>query len=176
MKTVRQRRPVLLRTTPCDLDVAGRRPCARKLPHRPRGRRRSAARRWPRSASGWPGIVYYRWHGSPRAHFSPYSDADIGKLASAIQSLSAETWCIFDNTGSGSAAGNALDLTHHARNTAVARHTLEDCRSFNVMNPLLRDLDDHQVWADTEDWRAIGAHPPARKDQTIRICFSLRIT
>jgi uncharacterized protein YecE (DUF72 family) len=70
---------------------------------------------------GWPGIIYYRWHGSPRAYFSPYSDEDIGKLASAIQSLSAETWCIFDNTGSGSAAGNALDLTHHVRKTAVAR-------------------------------------------------------
>jgi uncharacterized protein YecE (DUF72 family) len=60
---------------------------------------------------GWPGIVYYRWHGSPRAYFSRYSDADIDRLASAVQSLSVETWCIFDNTGSGSAAGNALDLT-----------------------------------------------------------------
>ena len=36
------------------------------------------------------------------------------------------------------------------------------------MNSLLRDLYDHQVWADAEHWRAIGAHPPARDDQTIR--------
>jgi uncharacterized protein YecE (DUF72 family) len=60
---------------------------------------------------GWGGIVYYRWHGSPRAYFSPYSDADIDRLAQAVQTQSVETWCIFDNTGSGSAAGNALDLT-----------------------------------------------------------------
>ena len=59
---------------------------------------------------GWGGLVYYRWHGSPRAYFSPYFDADIDRLAQAIQSKSVETWCIFDNTGSGSAAGNALDL------------------------------------------------------------------
>jgi uncharacterized damage-inducible protein DinB len=36
------------------------------------------------------------------------------------------------------------------------------------MNSLLRDLYGHQVWADAEHWRAIGAHPPARDDQTIR--------
>lgn len=60
---------------------------------------------------GWGGIVYYRWHGSPRAYFSPYSDADIDCLAQAIRPRLVETWCIFDNTGSGSAAGNALDLT-----------------------------------------------------------------
>jgi uncharacterized protein YecE (DUF72 family) len=56
-------------------------------------------------------LVYYRWHGSPRAYFSPYSDADIDQLAGAMNAQSVETWCIFDNTGSGSAAGNALDLT-----------------------------------------------------------------
>jgi uncharacterized protein YecE (DUF72 family) len=59
---------------------------------------------------GWRGIAYYRRHGSPRAYFSPYSGADIERLAAAIQSRPVETWCIFDNTGSGSAAGNALDL------------------------------------------------------------------
>jgi uncharacterized protein YecE (DUF72 family) len=69
---------------------------------------------------GWPGIVYYRWHGSPRAYFSPYSAGDIDRLASAIRSLPVETWCIFDNTGSGSAAGNALDLTARLGQT-VAR-------------------------------------------------------
>jgi hypothetical protein len=33
---------------------------------------------------------------------------------------------------------------------------------------LLRDLFNHQTWADAEHWRAIGAHPAARADQTIR--------
>src|SRR6266550_5761424 len=37
-----------------------------------------------------------------------------------------------------------------------------------AMNPLLRDFYDHQVWADAEHARAIGAHPEARDDQAIR--------
>jgi uncharacterized damage-inducible protein DinB len=36
------------------------------------------------------------------------------------------------------------------------------------MNPLLRDLYGHQVWADAESWRAIEAHPAARDDRAIR--------
>ena len=60
---------------------------------------------------GWPGIVYYRWHGSPRPYFSPYAAADLDRLATAVRASGAlQTWCVFDNTGSGSAAGNALDL------------------------------------------------------------------
>jgi uncharacterized protein YecE (DUF72 family) len=55
-------------------------------------------------------LVYYRWHGSPRAYFSLYSDADIGQLADAMKAHPVDAWCVFDNTGSGSAAGNALDL------------------------------------------------------------------
>jgi uncharacterized damage-inducible protein DinB len=35
------------------------------------------------------------------------------------------------------------------------------------MNPLLRDLLDHQYWADIELWNAIGAHEPARADRVI---------
>jgi uncharacterized protein YecE (DUF72 family) len=65
---------------------------------------------------GWTGIVYYRWHGSPRPYFSPYSTADLDRLAAAIRPHAAvDTWCIFDNTGSGSAAGNALDLVSRLR-------------------------------------------------------------
>jgi uncharacterized damage-inducible protein DinB len=36
------------------------------------------------------------------------------------------------------------------------------------MNPLLRDLLDHQLWADGEHWSAMAAHPAARDDKTIR--------
>lgn len=36
------------------------------------------------------------------------------------------------------------------------------------MNPILRDLFDHQCWADAELWNAIGAHAPARDDQPTR--------
>jgi uncharacterized protein YecE (DUF72 family) len=59
---------------------------------------------------GWPGIVYYRWHGSPRTYFSCYTTEQLGRLAVQLQQVSVDAWCIFDNTGSGSAAANALDL------------------------------------------------------------------
>lgn len=62
---------------------------------------------------GYRTLAYYRWHGSPRAYFSNYSPAALDDLAARITATAAArtTWCIFDNTGSGSAAGNALDLT-----------------------------------------------------------------
>ena len=59
---------------------------------------------------GWPGLVYYRWHGSPRPYFSPYSMEQLRALAVKLSGCAADAWCVFDNTGSGSAAGNALDL------------------------------------------------------------------
>lgn len=65
--------------------------------------------RWP---GGWPGLVYLRLHGAPRVYYSSYEapvlQALADRLAEAAQS--AEAWCIFDNTASGAAAGNALDL------------------------------------------------------------------
>jgi len=36
------------------------------------------------------------------------------------------------------------------------------------MNQLLCDLLDHQLWADAEQWGAIGAHASARDDKAIR--------
>ena len=36
------------------------------------------------------------------------------------------------------------------------------------MNPLIRDLYRHQVWADAEHFRAIGVHPEACNDKAIR--------
>jgi uncharacterized protein YecE (DUF72 family) len=59
---------------------------------------------------GWPGLVYYRWHGSPRPYFSPYEPPALDRLHAALSSRTVDVWCIFDNTGSGAAAANALDL------------------------------------------------------------------
>jgi uncharacterized protein YecE (DUF72 family) len=59
---------------------------------------------------GWPGLVYYRWHGSPRPYFSPYSTEQLADLAVTLAGARVDAWCIFDNTGSGSAARNALEL------------------------------------------------------------------
>lgn len=62
------------------------------------------------SPGGWGGVIYYRWHGSPRPYFSPYDGERLGALAAVVRTSAVETWCIFDNTGSGAAAGNAVDL------------------------------------------------------------------
>ena len=59
---------------------------------------------------GWPGVIYFRWHGSPRPYFSPYGTERLQPLAVQLSACASDAWCVFDNTGSGSAAGNALDL------------------------------------------------------------------
>ena len=65
------------------------------------------------SPSGWTGIQYWRLHGSPRIYHSTYDLPYLQRLAQTLHSASAEgaaTWCIFDNTASGAAIGNALTL------------------------------------------------------------------
>ena len=61
---------------------------------------------------GWPGLVYYRLHGSPEMYASTYSASYLEKFAQqlhlSIQAVPA--WCIFDNTALGAATANALDL------------------------------------------------------------------
>ncbi|TDK31733.1 DUF72 domain-containing protein [Rhizobium deserti] len=50
---------------------------------------------------------YIRLHGSPKVYYSSYNAADI---ASYLQLLAPDGWCIFDNTASGAAAENALTM------------------------------------------------------------------
>jgi len=64
---------------------------------------------------GWPGLVYYRWHGSPRPYFSAYAPHQLDALSRDVEHARVDAWCIFDNTGSGAAAGNALDLDARVR-------------------------------------------------------------
>lgn len=61
---------------------------------------------------GWPRLVYYRLHGSPRMYYSTYADAFLVDLAERLQVTArrATAWCIFDNTAAGAALGNALRL------------------------------------------------------------------
>ncbi|MDI2595129.1 DUF72 domain-containing protein [Pseudomonas sp. 681] len=63
---------------------------------------------------GWAGIRYWRLHGSPRIYHSDYDalrlQALAGQILGAVQA-GAEAWCIFDNTASGFALGNALQLS-----------------------------------------------------------------
>jgi uncharacterized protein YecE (DUF72 family) len=59
---------------------------------------------------GYSGLVYYRWHGSPRMYYSSYPDDVLASHAARLSAASVETWTIFDNTALGAAAGNALAL------------------------------------------------------------------
>lgn len=71
-----------------------------------------------RAPGGWPGLVYCRLHGSPRVYYSAYDDALVQALALRLQAATREAgsvWCIFDNTASGAATDNALDLHEASR-------------------------------------------------------------
>lgn len=62
---------------------------------------------------GWDGLAYYRWHGSPRIYYSDYDAAALASLQRKLDERrrrNVPTWCIFDNTASGAALGNALAL------------------------------------------------------------------
>ncbi len=62
---------------------------------------------------GWGGIVYFRLHGSPQKYWSSYGDEALDALARALEAAPPDTdaWCVFDNTASGAALGNAWELT-----------------------------------------------------------------
>jgi uncharacterized protein YecE (DUF72 family) len=66
----------------------------------------------PRDGRGWPGLVYYRLHGSPRTYYSAYPPATIRSLDASLLPLvrRATVWCIFDNTAAGAAAADAVAL------------------------------------------------------------------
>jgi uncharacterized protein YecE (DUF72 family) len=62
---------------------------------------------------GWPGLAYFRLHGSPRIYYSSYEDDHLEALAAKLRALRRRrvpTWCIFDNTTLGAATSNALTL------------------------------------------------------------------
>jgi len=59
------------------------------------------------------GLIYYRWHGSPRVYYSSYEEVALVSLAQRLHSggdTLNEAWCIFDNTATGAATSNALAL------------------------------------------------------------------
>ncbi|MBC3375236.1 DUF72 domain-containing protein [Pseudomonas sp. SWRI92] len=61
--------------------------------------------------AGWPGVRYYRLHGSPRIYYSAYEHAWLEQLARKLKAApDTPTWCIFDNTASGAATLDALRL------------------------------------------------------------------
>jgi uncharacterized protein YecE (DUF72 family) len=66
-----------------------------------------------RAPGGWPGLVYVRLHGSPCMYYSAYESSVMEALAQRLRRAEAEcdeAWCIFDNTASGAAVTNGLQL------------------------------------------------------------------
>jgi uncharacterized protein YecE (DUF72 family) len=62
--------------------------------------------------TGWPGVAYFRLHGSPRTYWSRYDEDAIAALAATVRGVTTaeEVWCVFDNTASGAAIENAWEL------------------------------------------------------------------
>ncbi len=56
---------------------------------------------------GWPGLRYWRLHGSPKMYFSAYGETRLEALAPEFKT---DDWCIFDNTASGAAIEDAMLL------------------------------------------------------------------
>lgn len=62
---------------------------------------------------GWPGLEYYRLHGSPKIYQSSYSSTYLQQLAQRLKiqaRADRDSWCIFDNTLYGAALANARSL------------------------------------------------------------------
>lgn len=68
-------------------------------------------------SGGWPGLAYWRLHGSPALYRTSYDDGRLGPLAAALAASAAArpTWCILDNTASQAATGDALSLAARLR-------------------------------------------------------------
>ncbi|MFD0323799.1 DUF72 domain-containing protein [Lysobacter gummosus] len=66
----------------------------------------------PRARTPHGAVHYWRWHGSPRIYYSDYSPADLSRLSADIDAAdrTAQRWAIFDNTASGHAIANAIEL------------------------------------------------------------------
>ena len=82
---------------------------------------------------GWPGFSYFRLHGAPRMYFSTYGAEAIGALAQRMERGQGERpWCIFDNTASGAAAADALELL---RVTSRGPHPQRMCSGPGAATP-----------------------------------------
>lgn len=62
---------------------------------------------------GWPGLAYWRLHGSPRIYFSDYASEVLAAVAAQVAAAAAagaDVWVILDNTGGSAALGDAVEL------------------------------------------------------------------
>ena len=80
---------------------------------------------------GWPGLSYFRLHGSPKIYESAYGAERLDALASRLHDcgLRGQAWCIFDNTKYGAAVVDAFALAE--RDLPPARVDPEARRAAN---------------------------------------------
>lgn len=67
-------------------------------------------------AGGWRGMTYFRLHGSPVMYRSAYDERRLLNYAATLAkdvAAGRPTWCLFDNTASAAAQGDALKLVRH---------------------------------------------------------------
>ncbi len=62
---------------------------------------------------GFQTLAYFRLHGSPRPSYSRYPEEFVKRLAKKLERVATtrRVWCVFDNTASGWAFENALQVT-----------------------------------------------------------------
>jgi uncharacterized protein YecE (DUF72 family) len=76
------------------------------------------------TAGGWNRLLYCRLHGSPRVYYSAYPETYLQALAATIaQHPAKEIWCVFDNTASGAALGNAHTLMRLANHSPASHQS-----------------------------------------------------
>jgi len=93
-----------------------------------------------RQPGGWSGLAYFRRHTALPADISlPISEDFLNTLAAKLQSLRerARVWCVFDNTGSGAAIQNALELTQKLTQ-AASTATMQTRSSFRGLSDTTR--------------------------------------
>jgi uncharacterized protein YecE (DUF72 family) len=61
---------------------------------------------------GWPGMAYFRLHGSPRIYYSQYGAGFLEGVAGVVKEREkmGSVWAVFDNTAAGHAFGDAVAL------------------------------------------------------------------
>lgn len=71
-------------------------------------------------AAGERGVAYFRWHGSPQIYRSSYPPERIAQWSAEVRHWHerCDCWCVFDNTASGAAAHDALELASRMVATA----------------------------------------------------------